>query len=163
MIAKIVSRTKERCRRHVLVAHMVCLTVLVTIGVRADQPGIHDMPRVGIEVAGQVFNVRLADSPAHRAVGFQHVAPDAMDGVAIYFAYDRARKPVYHMRNVARPLLIAWIVPDGTVHEVARMEPGGRVYPAPVAVTGVLEFTASHRLAEVVRPGARVELPSGAR
>lgn len=116
------------------------------------------MPRARIDVDGRVYAVRLAATAEHRAAGFQHVAPGDMDEVAIYFAYGRPVRPTYHMRNVARPLRLAWIRPDGHVLAVIRMAPGSGGHRPDAPVSAVLEFTAGHPLVERVRPGARIEL-----
>lgn len=138
----------------------ILLTLLSAVAVAAHAGGskLGDMPRARIDVDGRVYAVRLAATAEHRAAGFQHVAPGDMDGVAIYFAYGRPVRPTYHMRNVARPLRLAWIRPDGRVLAVIRMAPGSGGHRPGAPVSAVLEFTAGHPLAERVRPGARIEL-----
>lgn len=147
----------KRPRRAGLHAALVLLVVLVPAA-QAGEPKLGDMPSVRIDVDGRLFTARLAATAAHRAAGFQHVAPADMAGEAIYFAYDRPRRPAFHMRNVAKPLLLAWIAPDGRVRRIIRMEPGSSGHRPPGPVSAVLEFTASHPLADHAGPGSTVTL-----
>jgi len=134
--------------------------VLIAIGALAVAQGgyaaLADMPRTTITVAGAAHCVRLAATAADRAAGFQDVPAERMDVEAIYFVYDQPRRPAYHMYNVAQPLRLAWIAPDGRVRRVISMQPGMTGYRAQQPVTAVLEFTAAHPLAEQVRSGVRV-------
>lgn len=129
------------------------LTVFVTTAF-AGESRLGDMPFVRIDVDGETFTVRLAATRAHRAAGFQHAAPTEMDDEAIYFAYERAFHPAFHMRNVARPLLLAWIAPDGRVRRVIRMAPETTGHRPAGTVSAVLEYTQDHPLADRVRTGS---------
>lgn len=122
----------------------------------AGEPLVGDMPRVRLAVDGTTWDVRLAATARHRAAGFQHVPAAAMADTAIYFRYRRPTRPSYHMRNVARPLLLAWIAPDGRVRDVIRMQPGSTGHSPRQPVIAVLEFTEAHALAGRVRPGVTV-------
>lgn len=70
-----------------------------------------------------VVEVRMADDARKRAAGFQHICPAAIERTAIYFAFDRARRPNFHMRNVEAPLDIAFIDGDGLIVDIQRMDP----------------------------------------
>lgn len=137
---------------------LLLLLAALMAPVRAGSAALEDMPRVRIDVDGREYVVRLAATTAHRAAGFQHVAPGDMADTAIYFAYARPSRPSYHMFNVARPLQLAWIRPDGRVLGVIRMRPGSAGHRPDVPVSGVLEYTAAHPLADRVRAGSRVEV-----
>ena len=126
----------------------------------AGGPAIDAMPRIALEAGGRVFEARLAGRSDLRAAGFQHVPAARMDREAIYFAYERPVRPSYHMRNVARSLLLAWIGTDGRVRRVIRMAPGSTGHEPDRPVTAVLEYTAAHPLAAHLRPGMRVT-PTG--
>lgn len=134
--------------------------VLIAIGAMAVAPGCYsalaDMPQTTLTVAGTQNCVRLAATAADRAAGFQDVPGARMDAEAIYFVYDEPRRPTYHMYNVAHPLRLAWIAPDGHVQRVISMQPETTGYRAPEPVTAVLEFTPAHPLAEQVRAGVQV-------
>lgn len=67
--------------------------------------------------------VRVADDHRERAAGFQHICPETIDSTAIYFEFDRPRRPSFHMRNVKAPLDIAFIDAGGVIVSIQRMEP----------------------------------------
>lgn len=137
------------------------LLVLSIAAVRAGQSQIDAMPTGLITVDGRVHEVRLLRTPAHRAAGFQHADPERMAGEALYFRYDPPRRPSFHMQNVARPILLAWIAPNGRVLQVIRMHPESHGHLAPEPVGAVLEYTEDHPLAARVRPGVRILWPNG--
>lgn len=137
------------------------LLVLAVAAAHADRSRIDAMPTGRIAVDGQTFDVRIARTPVHRAAGFQHVEPERMSGEAIHFRYDPPRRPSFHMRNVARPLLLAWIAPDGRVLQVIRMHPESEGHLAPGRVGAALEYPEDHPLAELVRSGVRISRVGG--
>jgi uncharacterized protein len=116
------------------------------------------LPTTSIDVEGERFEVRLAETPEARARGFQHVSEHHMHREAIYFHFDAPLQPTFHMRNVAAPLLIAWIDADGAVIGVDLMQPGTAVYGPSEVVAGALEYTPMHPLATQLRRGTRVQL-----
>lgn len=137
------------------------LLVLAVATVQAGRSLIDAMPTGRIAVDGRTFEVRIARTPAHRAAGFQHAVPERMAGEALYFRYEPPRRPSFHMRNVPRPLLLAWIAPDGRVLQVIRMQPASEGHLAPGPVRAALEYTVDHPLAARVRPGVRITPPAG--
>lgn len=149
--------TVERSR---LAAILVPLLAAVATLAHAGGARLEEMPRARIDVDGREYVVRLAATAGYRAAGFQHVAPGDMAGEAIYFAYARPTRPSYHMHNVARPLQLAWIRPDGRVLGVIRMEPGSDGHRPDAPVSGVLEYTGDHPLASRVGAGSTVALVS---
>ena len=144
-------------RPHLILASLL-LAGLAAALVHAGTSRIDDMPRTAITVDGNVHCVRLAATLGHRAAGFQHVPAERMDREAILFTYDRPRRVSYHMRNVAKPLQLAWIAPDGQVLRVITMKPGRSGYQSRQPVTAVLEFTRAHPLAQAVRAGTRIQI-----
>lgn len=119
---------------------------------------LEGMPTAAVTVGEARFTVHLAATAEQRALGFQHVPAEAMADTAIYFRYAEAARPVFHMRNVAAPLRIAWVGPERRVLGVTHMRPGGSGYRPPGPIIGALEFVPQHPLADAVRPGATVRL-----
>ncbi len=134
----------------------VVLACLVAGAAPAGEPRVGEMPMTTIEIDGRRHEARLAATPVDRAAGFQHVAPEAMKDLVVCFRYDEPRRPSFHMRNVAAPLVLVWLGPDGVVRGIERAEPGGSGYRPEAPVSGVLEFAPSHPLAAAVAPGERV-------
>lgn len=94
--------------------------------------------------------VRVADNHRERAAGFQYVCPETIDNTAIYFVFERLRRPGFHMRNVKAPLDIAFIDGEGAIVDIQRMEPyvlGVRqheTYSPPGDVAAALEVRAGY-------------------
>lgn len=104
------------------------------------------------------LTVRVADDPMERAGGFQHVCPDVILRTAIFFEFERPRRPSFHMHNVKAPLDIAFIDENGVIVDIQRMQPyamGATQHPyysPPGPVAAALETRAGyfgeHRVTE---------------
>lgn len=140
------------------IAALGSMALALPLVLSAATSRIEAMPTAAVAVDGKRFAVRLAATPALRAAGFQYVPAERMARTAIFFAYREPARPGFHMRNVARPLLIAWVAPDCRVLAVDRMTPGSEGHAPPAPVSGALEYTAGHPLAASVRPGRCVRL-----
>jgi uncharacterized protein len=152
------SRAQQRAPRSA--GAIVLLTALATLVSCAQVPAashaLAEMPLVVIRIEGEQHIVRLAATAATRAHGFQDVPEDELHREAIYFHFDAPLVPSFHMRNVAAPLWVAWITPDGKVAEMVLMEPGRSLYSPRDPIAGALEFSPRHPLALHVRPGVHV-------
>jgi uncharacterized membrane protein (UPF0127 family) len=102
----------------------------------------------GPENRSMTMAVRVADDYRERGAGFQHICPATIDSTAIYFVFERPRRPSFHMQNVKAPLDIAFIDDGGTIVDIQRMEPyvlGSKqqpLYGPPGLVTAALETRA---------------------
>ncbi|MEX0731290.1 MAG: DUF192 domain-containing protein [Aquisalimonadaceae bacterium] len=77
------------------------------------------------------FTGRLAQSPAQRAAGMQHLCREAIHDNPMLFVFDTSRRPGFHMNNVHEALDILFLDEDGHVNEIHRMVPGGDLtFPA---------------------------------
>jgi len=137
--------------------------LLVGLAVVCGPAAVHggtleQLPQAELKIGTERFPVRVAASPAQRAQGFQDVPAADMDDTAIYFRYTRPQRPRFHMHDVAAPLMIAWIGPDGRVLAVDGMEPGRAGYAPPSPIRAALEYVPEHPLAEAVSPGVLIEL-----
>jgi uncharacterized protein len=141
---------------------LLCAFVLSSAGACAHVAPVADdlatMPVVRIDVDGERFDVRLAATQRHRERGFQNVSIDDMHSEAILFLFDGPLLPAFHMRNVAAPLLIAWIDTNEQVIGVDTMHPNHAGYSPRIPIVAALEFTYAHPLADAVREGARISL-----
>lgn len=96
------------------------------------------------------LRVRVADDHRERAAGFQYICPETIAATAIYFVFERLRRPSFHMHNVKAPLDIAFIDADGVIVSIQRMEPyvvGAReqkTYGPQTGVAGALEARAGY-------------------
>lgn len=131
---------------------------------------LDDMAEAGIVLAGPGerrvrLRVRVADDHRERAAGFQHICPETIETTAIYFVFERPRRPSFHMHNVKAPLDIAFIDADGVIVSIQRMEPyvvGAReqkTYGPQAEVAGALEARAGYFSGEGITENEwRVEL-----
>ncbi|HSH42374.1 MAG TPA: DUF192 domain-containing protein [Arenicellales bacterium] len=98
----------------------------------------------------ETLDVRVADDYRERAAGFQHVCPETIEATAIYFEFERPRRPNFHMRNVKAPLDIAFIDADGVIADIQTMQPyvlgarQHRTWGPPREVTAALEAKAGY-------------------
>ncbi|MFZ0488322.1 MAG: DUF192 domain-containing protein [Arenicellales bacterium] len=94
--------------------------------------------------------VRIADDNRERGGGFQYICPQTINTTSIYFEFDRAYRPSFHMHNVEAPLDIAFVDPHGVILDIQRMEPytlGAthyRYYSPPGEVMAALETRAGY-------------------
>ncbi len=130
---------------------------------------LDDMAEAAIVLAGPGerrvrLQVRVADDHRERAAGFQYICPETIETTAIYFVFERPRRPNFHMHNVKAPLDIAFIDADGVIVSIQRMEPyvvGARkqkTYGPQTEVAGALEARAGYFSGERITENAwRVE------
>lgn len=112
----------------------------------------------GVEAPGWPLRVKVARTRTETAAGFQHVPESVIRQSAVWFVLSCGESQVFHMRNVAAPLDIAFLDRSGRVLQVARMEPGSRLWPAPDGTCYALE-TAAGRMAEMgIEPGLKIGL-----
>ena len=69
------------------------------------------------------LEVLVADDPAERAAGFQHICPHRVADTAILFRFPNDSRTPFHMRNVQARLDIAFLDGAGMVVDLLRMEP----------------------------------------
>lgn len=106
------------------------------------------------------LGVRVADDDRERASGFQYICRATIDKTAIYFVFDHARRPSFHMHNVEAALDIAFIDVHGLIIDIQRMEPyvlGAtryQYYSPPGPVTAALETRAGYFAEQGITAGA---------
>jgi len=116
---------------------------------------LDSMAETGITLQGPgdrsvELTARVADDNRERAGGFQYICPQTINMTSIYFEFDRAYRPSFHMHNVEAPLDIAFVDPHGVILDIQRMEPytlGAthfRYYSPPGAVVAALETRAGY-------------------
>lgn len=131
---------------------------------RPTTQALDDMAEAELVLAGPGgrsirLAVRVADDFGERAAGFQHICPETIEETAIYFAFDRPRRPNFHMNNVKAPLDIAFIDSDGVIVDIQRMEPyvlGAKrrpTYGPPGDVAAALEARAGYFAGQQVTEG----------
>ncbi len=107
------------------------------------------------------IDVRIADSPTSRARGMQHLEPATIRSNPMWFVFPQDQRTRWHMRNVAIPLVIAYVAADGRVVAVERMQPGESGYGIEERIRYALEVAASQAEALGLEAGARLRLANG--
>lgn len=131
---------------------------------RPTTPAVDDMAEAELVLAGPggrtvSVAVRVADDFRKRAAGFQYICPESIEDTAIYFEFERPRRPSFHMNNVKAPLDIAFIDGDGVIVDIQQMEPyvlGAKhhdTYSPPGEVSAALEARAGYFSAQQITAG----------
>jgi uncharacterized membrane protein (UPF0127 family) len=87
----------------------------------ADSPQLN-LPRTTLTTQEHVITAQLAETPMQRNIGlmFRHAMP-LNEGML--FAFEKAAIQCFWMKNTLLPLSIAFIADDGTISNLANMEP----------------------------------------
>ncbi|ABM61431.1 DUF192 domain-containing protein [Halorhodospira halophila] len=138
--------------------HYLKMLVLAALLPLACAVGVEGFPQASILVDGEPVDVRLAATPETRAQGFQSATPEQIRSERILFTWPDELEPVFHMNNVAAPLVIAWIAEQEVV-AVERMTPGQGGYRPPEPVDAALELAPEEAEALGIVPGATIRMP----
>lgn len=142
-----------------VLAAVIAGVVLIACSYRLSEiprRSVADLPIGELLIDGRRLTARIGATPDDRELGFQYATPQQIRHELIYFCYQHAHIPRFHMENVAAPLLIAWIGPDHRVIAIDRMAPETCCYEPPAEIIAALEFAPGHPLANRIRPGTRV-------
>jgi len=120
---------------------------------------LRELKMVDLRVGGQAVTAELTDDPESRSYGLQ-----GRDGLpenhGMLFFWRRALRPRFVMKSVSFPLSVAFIRADGTIVNIARMQPGNQRGVRPDRpVNYVLEMEQGWFREHDVQPGDRVEIP----
>ena len=102
------------------------------------------------------LSVRIADEPAERAQGMQHLPASIVRDHPIWFVFERPQRTGWHMRNVRIALDIIYVDEAGTVIGIERMEPEGSGYGINAPIAAALEVAAGQAERLGITPGARI-------
>ena len=114
---------------------------------------------ITIHVAGQPFDVELADTDWKRAKGLMFrkgMPPDH----GMLFAFPEPMRPACWMKNTYLALSVAYIAADGTITQIERLKPLDETrHPATELVRYALEMRDGWFERHGVNVGDRVEIP----
>jgi uncharacterized protein len=138
-----------------LLAGLLLVSLNAAADCRQTTGAMDDMAEAKLVLAGPGersvrLTVLVADDHRKRAAGFQHICPETIERTAIYFEFERLRRPNFHMNNVKAALDIAFIDAGGVIADIQRMEPyvlGARhhqTYSPPGEVAAALEVRAGY-------------------
>lgn len=101
---------------------LLCLWVFLTGTAWAQDSPQLQLPRVTLSAGMHLINTQVASTPQQRAVGlmFRKEMP-ANEGML--FAFEQASEQCFWMKNTLLPLTAAFVADDGTIVNLADMQP----------------------------------------
>ncbi len=125
---------------------------------QADQPQL-TLPRIGITAGMHVIQAQVASTPDQRTIGlmFRTEMP-ANEGML--FVFERPAGQCFWMKNTLIPLTAAFIADDGTIVNLADMQPqtlDSHCSTAPVRY--VLEMNQGWFTKRGIKAGSRLKAP----
>lgn len=105
-----------------LTVSLLCLWALLTATAWAQESPQLQLPRVTLSAGMHLINAQVAATPQQRAVGlmFRKEMP-ANEGML--FAFEQAAEQCFWMKNTLLPLTAAFVADDGTIVNLADMQP----------------------------------------
>ncbi len=107
-------------RMSALVAAVVCS--MHAPGVRAEFPVTTTMPVVELTAGMYRIQAELAHTPQNRQIGLMH-RKDLAINRGMVFVFTQAQRHCMWMKNTLIPLSVAFIADDGTIINIADMQP----------------------------------------
>jgi uncharacterized membrane protein (UPF0127 family) len=102
--------------------HLLFAWILATGTAWAQESPQLQLPRVTLSAGMHLINAQVAATPQQRAVGlmFRQEMP-ANEGML--FAFEQASEQCFWMKNTLLPLTAAFVADDGTIVNLADMQP----------------------------------------
>ncbi|MBA4264244.1 MAG: hypothetical protein C0453_04115 [Comamonadaceae bacterium] len=97
------------------------LMFVSTIALAQDVPQL-DLPRTTLKAGMHLIQAQVASTPQQRAVGLMHRA-DMPANEGMLFVFEQAAVQCFWMKNTLLPLTAAFLQDDGTVVNLADMQP----------------------------------------
>lgn len=148
---------------------MVVVIWMVWAGVvHADPPTMsdkpqHDLPRATLRAGRHQISVQLAVTPVQRQIGLMH-RTDMPYNEGMLFIFEEAGVQCFWMRNTKLPLTAAFVADDGTIVNMADMQPMSDEQHCSIApVRYVLEMNQGWFKSRGVRAGSKLRHPAFAR
>lgn len=127
-------------------------------------PGEYDRTSVAVHDENDTLlgtlEVRIADTPEKRQVGLSRTDSLAEDE-GMLFVHSESGEHTYNMRNMAFPLDLIFVAPDGTITEIHHADASGGLLGDTHTGEGkyVLEVERGWARAAGVEPGDEVRVP----
>lgn len=97
------------------------LMLLLTPALAQDAPQL-DLPRTTLKAGMHLVQAQVASTPQQRAVGLMHRA-DMPANEGMLFVFEQPAVQCFWMKNTLLPLTAAFVQDDGTVVNLADMQP----------------------------------------
>lgn len=97
------------------------LMLLLTPALAEDAPQL-DLPRTTLKAGMHLIQAQVASTPQQRVVGLMHRA-DMPANEGMLFVFEQPAVQCFWMKNTLLPLTAAFVQDDGTVVNLADMQP----------------------------------------
>ncbi|MDR7148602.1 uncharacterized membrane protein (UPF0127 family) [Hydrogenophaga palleronii] len=97
------------------------LMLLLTPALAQDVPQL-DLPRTTLKAGMHLIQTQVASTPQQRAVGLMHRV-DMPTNEGMLFVFEQPAVQCFWMKNTLLPLTAAFVQDDGTVVNLADMQP----------------------------------------
>ena len=145
---------------HILSFSRALAAALLGLGMatvaHADQPQRH-LPRISLSAGVHVIQAQVASTPEQRAIGLMF-RTEMPTNEGMLFVFEQPEGQCFWMKNTLIPLTAAFIADDGTIVNVADMQPqtlDSHCSAAPVRY--VLEMNQGWFAKRGIKAGARLK------
>lgn len=105
-----------------LTTHLLSLLILLTTAAWSQDSPQLQLPRVTLSAGMHLINAQVAANPQQRAVGLMF-RKDMPVNEGMLFAFEQASEQCFWMKNTLIPLTAAFVADDGTIVNLADMQP----------------------------------------
>lgn len=120
-----------------------------------DQPQMH-LPRVRLQAGLHLIDAQVAQTPQSRQIGLMH-RRSMPPTEGMLFVFERAQVQCFWMKNTLIPLSAAFMREDGTIVNIADMQPLSEVtHCSKEPVRFVLEMNQGWFAQRRIQPGQRL-------
>jgi hypothetical protein len=105
-----------------LTTHLLSLLILLTTAAWSQDSPQLQLPRVTLSAGMHLINAQVAANPQQRAVGLMF-RKDMPVNEGMLFAFEQASDQCFWMNNTLIPLTAAFVADDGTIVNLADMQP----------------------------------------
>ena len=109
-------------RMKTLSSRLLCLLALVTATAWAQESPQLQLPRVTLSAGMHLINAQVAATPQQHAVGLMF-RKEMPVNEGMLFAFEQASEQCFWMKNTLLPLTAAFVADDGTIVNLADMQP----------------------------------------
>ncbi|MDO8889409.1 MAG: DUF192 domain-containing protein [Hydrogenophaga sp.] len=101
---------------------LLCVWVFATSTVWAQESPQLQLPRVTLSAGMHLINAQVASTPQQRAIGLMF-RKEMPVNEGMLFAFEQASEQCFWMKNTLLPLTAAFVADDGTIVNLADMQP----------------------------------------
>ena len=105
-----------------LTARLLCMLLLLAGSAWSQEGPQLQLPRVTLSAGMHLIHAQVAATPQERAVGLMH-RKEMPVNEGMLFAFEQASEQCFWMKNTLLPLTAAFVADDGTIVNLADMQP----------------------------------------